>query len=343
MPEPAPGQSSEEEINLQNSAEQSEEGEKLRTIRERVACVDKYYNMDQMLQYLRAASEEGPVDVFALAEYKVKLPDFLSRINDVKQFVQEKRSQLIVAPEAMRQNSVERLTWEQIKQLLDESMVNYNDDLDNDERIDSVGFYISPEQTYAFPKTMNAKIKKPLHVIPNTRIGVIICGEIHDCNLITDEVKDIDIIFNPSSEGDDPYLKYRMLREYGKRTEEEVRQAIEEDDPYITVEEANKISEQRLEPEQIEILKEYGEWDQDEDEHKTEWTEMINRILKSVMSEPRQSPYAESLSDNVRNYIPVIRTDGRATGLLNDIKGINFSKVECKKHHCYFDFSFTKK
>ncbi|MBN2065998.1 MAG: hypothetical protein JW771_04220 [Candidatus Thermoplasmatota archaeon] len=75
----------------------------------------------------------------------------------------------------------------------------------DDFEANSVGFYFGSDGSiFAFPKQWE---DVPVHRIPNTNIGVSICGEV---NYVKPEhLEDIDILLNPSRENDDPFMRAR--------------------------------------------------------------------------------------------------------------------------------------
>jgi len=91
-------------------------------------------------------------------------------------------------------------------------------------------------------------------------------------------------------------------------------------------------------------LKKAGEWDKDEEQSKQEHVAWIDSIFAEATEESEyDSPYVKDLPGRIKKEVPVVRTDGLATGLLSEVPGIEFSKVEYKGKYCYLDFTFQKR
>lgn len=103
----------------------------------------------------------------------------------------------------------------------------------DDFEANSVGFYFGSDGSiYAFPKQWE---DVPVHRIPNTNIGVSICGEVN--HIKPEHLKCIGLLLNPSRENDDPFMRARTsiyaeqpfeeatryLGEMNERTEKMVR------------------------------------------------------------------------------------------------------------------------
>lgn len=75
----------------------------------------------------------------------------------------------------------------------------------DDFEADSIGFYFgSGGFIYAFPKQWE---DVPVHRIPNTNVGISICGEIN--HIKPEHLGGIDVLLNPSQENDDPFIRAR--------------------------------------------------------------------------------------------------------------------------------------
>jgi hypothetical protein len=92
------------------------------------------------------------------------------------------------------------------------------------EEIDSLGIYIEGPNVFVFPKLRRQGIH---HLIPNTNLAVTVCSELgyvhddlgadlpnhHPTSRIPDEVE---LILNPSAEGDEPCLSALNMMHYGE-------------------------------------------------------------------------------------------------------------------------------
>lgn len=159
------------------------------------------------------------------------------------------------------------------------------EEIDN-ERVDSIGFFFSSEGlAYAFPKMWE---KKPIHKIPNTHIGISICGEIN--SLTQGHLKDIEVVYNPSREKDDIYMGLRMKALFNPNiTKDDVKEWLIENryknffSEHITKKENSQLDEE------------------------------VDLLHKNIKRKAQNSMYAKNLNDKT----PIIRADGYCSGVLN--------------------------
>ena len=154
----------------------------------------------------------------------------------------------------------------------------------------SLGVLLGAENNkiHFFPKD---KIKNKIFKIPNTKYGISICGVIN--NLVDEDIKDYDVIFNPSLEKDDLTTTARYLI-YKKGL----------DFPHIDLNKG---------------LTSLTNYINDPDEKKIKTQKFLNRIVEI---DNFKSFYLEKISDTSNTLF--IRTDGNliTSHILNDPKNI---------------------
>lgn len=325
--------------------DQPEDKETKRKSEYKIACLNSYHSAEDILKLLDETSRETPVGTYAFGEYKVSLEELISKMKELKDFVNEHICQIIIAPSS-KGIIGGSLTWRELKKILDDSAIEYEDSIDNSQSVESVGIFISPNQVYAFPK------EKSLHRIPNTNIGAMICKEIHEAKSIEPEKLDcVDVIFNPSSEGDDPDLKYKMMFKYGNATETDIRKEIANIHPFRDPQESRKKLLEQLErqngKEYAEEINEHFGPVESYEEAEREWTEWVNGATKRTMEairaeENNDSLYTDLLPEHIKRRIPVIRTDGLSTGILNKVDGQKVHSMNFKGNNCIMDFSLEE-
>ena len=178
--------------------------ERKKEIEFKVGFLFQCKTVSELLSGLEELSKRDDIRSLMLPEFALTTNDVISSLADISRAAQEKSLDIIMAPSERNSG----IPWNNRKQQLKEKGIivsgGYQDNLEPE----SIGFYFDKNgSVYAFPKNWDT----PIHVIPNTRVGVSVCGEIAKVRLQDLTNIDIDVIYNPSLEGDDPYLKYRML------------------------------------------------------------------------------------------------------------------------------------
>ena len=213
---------------------------------------------------------------------------------------------------------------------------------------DSIGFFFSKDGSiYAFPKTW----EHPIHQIPNTKIAVAVCGEISYLKPEDlQELQNIDLIYNPSREGDDPYLRYRMIGLANPNiTDKEVDILLQQEGEETELLNARNSDYSNLDPHYRKLMEEMDaeealkpQSSAEDERRKMEHSTNIKDIIQNQKNNP--SMYVRNLVDVLSSkHIPVIRSDGKNTsGILNPSE----AKVKTLGYHDTFtrmELSFGQK
>ena len=290
--------------------------------------------IDNALSRINEAASEGKVDAVMLGEYDLRVEDTLAGLDQIKVAAQQRSTDIIIAPD---NQSGKRMPWGELKKELQaHGIAVEKTDMPDDHIPETVGLYVSKTgNTYAFPKTWHLEqVHRPLHKIPNTNIGVTICGEI---NFIKPEdLEGVNILFNPSREGDDPYLKFRMLYRHGSQslTKENIASILLED-PYYE----NLLDDEQNSPNNLNYDAKY-------DSHEAR-EHRFNRAAEEHLrsgADPNNSIYIENIETALREQnIPVVRCDGtRSTGVLNHLPNMIIRGLEYREKYTRYNLVMEK-
>ncbi len=268
-----------------------------------------------------------------LDEYELSVDDVVKFAHEISRLAQEHGTNVVMAPTNIGINHLP-VAWETRREQLSSAGIRFEGDVaPNDGRIETVGFYFGADGfIYAFPKAWEIK---PMHRIPETNIGVTICGEIHD--LKPEDLEGVDVIYNPSREGDDPYLKYRMLGLANPNiSRDEVRAEMLRDDNFDHI-----LDDTKNDP-----SSEYYVAESDSREARErrfdEWLDTLWHLAREESG--RNSNYAKHLAEVLREKrVPIIRCDGgKTSGLLNPMEGLKIEELEYEENHGRMKFRVEK-
>lgn len=339
-------------------SEPNPEGDKILDVR--ILSLGHCETVDEMLTKIGAANNEGKIDVVLMQEFNFLLEKVLEKLEAIKEAAQKNKITIILAPDN-RSSKDENFTWSDLKTRLQAQGIAFEKTVaPNVVRPESVGIYIDPTGfAYVFPKTFYMKhIYNPVHRIPNTSIGVTICGEIGQIK--PENLEGINILFNPSMEGDDPDLRNRMLSKYGTSTRENIAEQLKKIPQYrdmILSDEEYRAKVDREYEEDVEHFKGvWREWEEkgigalkgDEiekaakeaaeggrkfklgidysvDERKKRFEEAVDRAFIW-----KDSHYGKTIVDVLgEKQIPVVRTDSLdSSGILNAVPGMEVSDLK---------------
>lgn len=287
-------------------------------------------------------AEAGRVDTVMLTEYDLSLEDVIANAKKISEIARTKKIAIVMAPKSASIGG--RAKWDEQQKLLEAAGVTIIDGtVANKETRDSTGLYFDKTgAAYAFPKSW----EHPIHHIPNTRIAVSICGEIRNVKPADLDGFDIDMIYNPSREGDDPTLFFRTVALANPEITDEalknlLTQYYSENQPQIPEERQALLD--KLDPYYRELIleddkKNVPETQTEIDERKA----ASKQVVKDAMTRKNTpSPYVRSIADKLaERKIIVIRSDGRASGILNPMAGLSVSETKLEKDHARVSLNF---
>lgn len=319
-------------------------------------------SIDQMIDTVKKAFLENQIDTVILGEYNFTVNEILEEIEKIQNLAKEKEIDIILAPD--NNESGQKLTWNELKQELHDSNVDTEQtSLDNNYKPETIGIFIGKNGlTYAFPKTWHRKeVHNPVHKIPGTSVGVTICGEIR--HIKPEDLDGVTILYNPSREGDDPYLKYRMLLKYKNATKEDISKALRQESQYGHLTESEADHKKRIMEEDnnffVQLKNIFGEKEakkiMEEDRNDQEQNDdsiearrkKFNKIVEEHLenaSDTNSSIYVNKIEEVLREKeIPVIRCDGtKSTGILNPLPVIEVSELEYKNDYARYNLKLEK-
>jgi hypothetical protein len=275
---------------------------------------------DDVLSRIDELMEGGDVETLMLDEYELEVNDVINSGDRLSAVAQEKTINIVMAPDNNDENQ-KTVSWEDRKQQLQAAGISFEEDtIPEDGRLETIGFFFGKDgRKYAFPKMMWGA--RSVHKIPETDIGVTICGEIN--HIKPEELEDIRVLYNPSREADDPYLKYRMLGLSNPNiTREEIVQEMMKDDFYASYLDDSKWSEDD------EI---YDPKLDSREAREKRFNESADKLWQIAREDKyKNSMYVENIGTILSDKkIPVVRCDGdNASGLLNPLKGMEGTKIE---------------
>jgi len=280
--------------------------------------------IDEMISIVETASREGHVDTVMLAEYNFKVDAVLDELKKIEALARDKHVDIILAPDS------HDMSWEEFqKQFLGEGRTVEQDGVDSR---DSIGIFVGKNGlTFAFPKSWH---KKPVHKIPNSKVGVTICGEIG--TIKPEDLEGINILYNPSQEADDRYLKFRMLQRYGNQplTKEAVAQLLLEKEYYKAL-----LDDSQYDPNDPEYVHESDT----REARERQFNEAVERTFQAA-SDPKASFYVKEIEEALQEKgIPVVRCDGpNCTGVLNPTSDVEIENLEYKGAYTRFKLKKEK-
>lgn len=284
--------------------------------------------IDEMIRVVEDASREGRVDTVMLSEYNFKAAEVLAELKKIEALAKDKSVDIILAPDS------HDMSWEEFqKRFQGEGRTIEQDGFDNRDSIGIFGIFVGKNgMTFAFPKSGD---RKPVHKIPDTSIGVTICGEIH--SIQPKDLEGVSILYNPSREADDPLLKFRMLQKYGDQplTREAVAHLLSKIDFYKALLDDSKNPKP-------------GDSDYNPDLDTREarerrFNEAVERTLQEA-SDPKASIYVRKIEEALQQHgIPVVRCDiNECTGVLNPSSDVKIEGLEYKDAYTKFNLKKEK-
>lgn len=290
--------------------------------------------IDEMIERIEVAKTEGAVDSVSLTEYNFKVEEFLSEIEKIRETARQNNVDIILAPDNQFGRNV---SWGQIKRELRERGVNIEEtEIPDEYHPETIGIFVDKTGSmYAFPKTWHWKeIHRPVHKIPNTKIGVTICGEIWEIR--PEDLEDINILYNPSREGDDPMLEFRMRYRYGSKslTREDVTKILLEKEFY-----KNMMDDSQNDPNSPDYIPEYDS----REERERRFNEAVDNYFGKA-TDPKNSMYVGQIEEPLREKgIPVVRTDSvTTTGVLNYLPNAKISGLEYRDGYTRYNLTLEK-
>lgn len=299
-----------------------------------IVCLNHCETISQMVELIENITLQGRIDVVLLGEYNFKINEILSQLKTIQQLAQQKGFDLIMAPD---NQFGESFSWGQLKMALQPYEVQIEQtEISDDIRPETVGVFVGRNGlTFAFPKTWNSgKVHRPVHKIPETNWGVTICGEMHE--VTPSDLDGITIIFNPSREGDDPYLKMRMLQRHGQRPLDEtaVAEILLTEPHYQTL-----LDDSLYDPRDADYLEELDSRESRERRFNTAVAENLREAAN-----PENSNYIKEIDETLSDRnIPVVRCDGiRSTGVLNQLPGMKIADLEYSNGYTKYNLTLEK-
>jgi hypothetical protein len=341
----------------QNLVESSAEKEKQLNLD--VVFIHYPKSVEDMLNKLESASTDENTDTAMLDEYAFNFQEIIDSVKQISQIAKAKNINLVMAPDNTEKTDGQllQIEWGQRKRQLQEAGIEVEDiDIPDDFKPETIGFYFNGAgQVYVFPKVWDIQ---PVHKIPNTKIGISICGEIG--RIKEQDLDGIDVLYNPSREKDDPNLRYRMMGQYNKDiTREDIAEELRENDDYyknlfepeLTIEQSidrqrthfsgTEKEWQKKRKETIAYLRQFPEEPAlTVEEKEKKFNAEVDRIMKIIQEQQSDtSMYVKNIENALKKRkIPVIRCDGyQCSGVLNPMSGLDIEQLEYKK-----DFSRMK-
>ncbi len=281
--------------------------------------------IDEMIETIETASHEGHVDTVMLAEYNFTADEVLAELKKIEALAKDKSVDIILASDS------HDISWEEFqKRFQGEGRAVEQNGFDSR---DSIGIFVGKNGlTFAFPKSWH---RNPVHRIPNTSVGVTICGEIG--TIQPKDLKDISILYNPSREADDGFLKFRMLQKYGTQplTRENVARLLLEDEYYKALLDDSKNPKPNDSG--------YNPDLDTREARERQFNEAVERTLQNA-SDSKASFYVEKIEEALQERgIPVVRCDGPdCTGILNPSSDVKIEGLEYKEAYTKFNLKKEK-
>ncbi len=289
-------------------------------------------SVKEVPELLEESLKEGPLDTVMFNEYTFKLEEILDNKENLTSLAKEKKVNFIMTPDNRFE---EGINWGKTKEKFQQSSIPFEEnDISDDFKPEAIGFYFNREGViYAFPKVWK---KNPVHRIPNTNIGITICGELHDIR--AEDIKDIDILYNPSREGDDPHLQKRLklarqYKEQGKITKEMVEKLFSEHYSRLLL--PDKEYRELFKDASKEFIEDFVTHET-ETKRKEHFNEYVDSFWKEIKGGPESnfdSPYTREIGKILKEKsVPIVRCDGRkCSGPLNLSSGVEVDNMIFKE------------
>jgi hypothetical protein len=313
-------QESREQLGIESSVEGRAEKEKRLDIS--IGFLFNCHTADGLAEKLDLATKEEKLDSIMLDEYDLSIEEVNANLQRISGMAKEKMVDIILAADNKHRqqgDEFKRISWDTRKEEIKSSgAVLLDKEITAEEINDSVGYYFGKDgSVYAFPKTW----EHPIHPIPGTKTAVAICGEIGYLKPGQLEDLDINVIYNPSRERDDPFLKYRMLGL---------------SNPNINDEEIH------AELMKNETFKKLAEGKEEQKQNYQNWFNKIKAIIKEQKDNP--SNYVRNINETLmQRGITVIRSDGETTsGVLNPLPEMKIGKLEYQQGYARMAVSVNK-
>ena len=336
-----------------------EEQEKEKLIDLNVVALSTMPTIDKMVDKLGKINSGDKLDVAVLMEFNFGISEVVKDLKKITDFAKDSEMDIVMAPDNIREN----LSWGELKRKFQENKIGTEEnDIQDDYRPMSVGFFIGKDGfTYAFPKTWD---QKPIHKIPGTNVAVTICGEInHIKPEDLDTLQGVNVIYNPAKEGDDPYLKFRILQEFGENpvTKESIAELLIKNDDYSNpdddekairrdMEKLNKrhyhnlikVGTSKEEAEEM-VKKEEISVEEERVERRKFLDSSVQQILGELQSKRVDSPYIEKIRQKlVEKNILVVRSDRKTSGTLNSLPNLKLSDMKMEPDYTAFHVDLRK-
>lgn len=290
--------------------------------------------VDEMVERIEAAKKEGNIDSVLLGEYDFKVEEVLSQLEKIKGAAKGSNVEIVMAPDNQFGRDV---SWGQIKQEFQEHGATIEETAMPDEhKPETIGVFVDKTGfVYVFPKTWHLeKVHRPVHKIPDTKIGVTICGEIG--HIKPEDLDGINVLYNPSREGDDPYLKFRMLHRHGTEplTREKVVSILMEDTYHKSL-----LDDSQYDPTSPDYIPEYDS----REAREQKFNEAVDKHVAAAAN-PKNSMYVKEIASALqKRNIPVVRTDGtRTTGVLNQLPDVKIENLEYRDDFVRYNLRLEK-
>lgn len=169
---------------------------------------------DNSFNSLDALIRKEEPDIVILSEFDFIIKEVIDNIQLINLIAVNHNCSILLTPNSYKTDKVFKcIEWSKIRsELINEDVIV---DDDNNKKTESVGLWFDANgDVYGFPKLWHLK---PVHKIRDG-IAVSICGEIS--HITTNSLDDVSILYNPSHESDDIYVKGRNMDWYGKTQEE---------------------------------------------------------------------------------------------------------------------------
>lgn len=295
------------------------------TFQERKTSFGLFYDsrtVGDIVNQVKVASKNSPLDTAVISEYAITIEQAMAGFSNLKDLALQTGTNIVLAADARSWRKTPEngcLSWSEVKtQVLQQDALVQDEDPKRlvEDSIgfslgeDSIGFFFGRDgKIYVF-----SKWTVPLHIIPETHYGVAICGEIGRLNGEAVGKADVSYIFNPSREGDDPSLGFRMMGLADVKDEDFLRLFIQR---YSSVFPNNPVVDYSDPDKAFQVLCECNE---DSREYTANWIKGYREELASTRINSRKaSGYVGKIEKDLNaRKIPVIRCDGQnSSGILN--------------------------
>lgn len=343
----------------ENLASEQEQQEKEKLIDLNIVALSTLSTVDEMIDRLNEINDNNKVDAAVLMEFNFNVGEIVKDLERITKFAKDFEIDIVMAPDNIREN----LSWGELKRKFHRSKINVEEnDIQDDYHPMSVGFFIGKDGfTYAFPKTWD---QKPIHKIPGTDVAVTICGEInHIKPEDLDNLEGVNVIYNPAREGDDPYLKFRILQEFGDKpvTKEAIIELLIKNDGFANPDDDEKTIREDVEKsikrcydnlikvgtpkEEAEAMakKENTDLEAEREERRKFLDSVAQQILGELQSKKVDSPYIETIKQKLaEKNILIVRSDRKTSGTLNNLPNLKLSNMKLEPDYTAFHVDLEK-